>query len=73
MAIADDDTIAARWPIGLTADGWEHVSTIAQLAAKWNDLATQRGKTGNGRSHGRRATADDVMNGLAPFLGAMID
>ena len=36
---ATDAEIRERWRRGLTAHGWQQVSTVAQLAAKWNDLA----------------------------------
>lgn len=34
------DEIRSRWRAGLRADGWLSVRTVAQLASKWNDLAT---------------------------------
>ena len=36
---ATDAEIRERWRRGLTAHGWQQVSTVAQLAQKWNDLA----------------------------------
>lgn len=36
---ATDAEILERWRRGLTAHGWQQVSTVAQLAQKWNDLA----------------------------------
>jgi hypothetical protein len=38
-ATDDDSEIALRWHAGLTAKGWHHVATFAQLRGKWNDLA----------------------------------
>lgn len=31
--------IERRWRAGLTSQGWRETATVAQLAAKWNDLA----------------------------------
>lgn len=33
--------IVDRWRAGLKAAGWKSASTVAQLAAKWNDLASE--------------------------------
>jgi hypothetical protein len=33
------EEIRARWRVGLRGSGWLQVRTVAQLAAKWNDLA----------------------------------
>lgn len=32
--------IERRWRIGLSSQGWRETATVAQLASKWNDLAT---------------------------------
>lgn len=42
IAQAPDEEIRARWKRGLSADGWLQVRTLAQLRAKWNDLAEAR-------------------------------
>lgn len=34
------EEVRARWRRGLAATGWKGVRTVAQLRAKWNDLAT---------------------------------
>ena len=39
LPLAQDAEISRRWAHGLRATGWASCSTIAQLAAKWNDLA----------------------------------
>jgi hypothetical protein len=39
LPLATDDEIRQRWRLGLRATGWHNVSTFAQLAQKWNDLA----------------------------------
>lgn len=39
LPVATDEEIRKRWRAGLTATGWKHVATFAQLGSKWNDLA----------------------------------
>lgn len=43
MGQADDEEILRRLKFGLEATGWLHVATVAQLRAKWNDLASAGG------------------------------
>jgi hypothetical protein len=38
MAIAAPAAIVMRWRAGLRATGWNQVTTVAQLWAKWNDI-----------------------------------
>lgn len=36
--LATHDEIRKRWRLGLKLTGYEHVATVAQLLAKWNDI-----------------------------------
>lgn len=40
LAVANDEEIITRWRHGLQQTGFHQVSSIAQLAQKWNDLTT---------------------------------
>lgn len=40
LASETPEEILRRWRVGLKREGWHHTATVAQLAAKWNDLAT---------------------------------
>lgn len=44
-----DEEILRRWRIGLRSEGFYLTESIAQLAAKWNSLATEKGPKGKPR------------------------
>lgn len=46
LPLGSKEEILKRWRRGLLESGWLQVSTIAQLAAKWNDLTAGAPKAG---------------------------
>ena len=63
-----DDEVDRRWRAGLRAQGWGQVSTVAQLAAKWNDLTAPPAKGAapptTGYQGGGAITAEDFTHEL---------
>lgn len=43
LAVETPEEILRRWGVGLKVEGWRHTATVAQLGAKWNDLAKAGG------------------------------
>jgi len=60
LAQAEPEEVLLRWRRGLRGVGWEKVNTVAQLRAKWNDLAPPASDIAGGSK-----LADDVFGGAA--------
>ena len=69
LKVATPEEIERRWLLGLKGEGWRHTATIAQLRAKWNDLATAAPRP-KGAAHLNGSGDTDWSNTPADYDGA---